>query len=187
MIERKGDWFQTFTGNKFYPLDPKVDEIFIEDIAHALSVLCRFGGHCLQFYSVAQHCVIGADELYETYGLDKELAFNFLMHDASEAYLNDLIRPLKRASDLGKLYRVIEERLEFVLASKFKLTYPYSVVVKNMDSRMLLTEKRDLVRNFSEAWKEEDEGFVPLDVKITPWTPAQSETTFLERFNWYSK
>lgn len=55
--DRRGDWIQTFTGRRFWPLDPRPEDVCIEDIAHALSLKCRFGGHCTRFYSVAEHSV----------------------------------------------------------------------------------------------------------------------------------
>src|SRR4051794_15527189 len=86
---RRGGWITTFSRRQFWPLDPHSDEIHIEDIAHSLSQQCRFGGHSRSFYSVAQHsCLVSAlckanDALWG------------LLHDASEAYLGDIPRPLK--------------------------------------------------------------------------------------------
>jgi len=133
-MDRFGDWHQTYTGKKFWPLDPHPDEICIEDIAHALSLLCRFGGHCKEFYSVAQHSVLGANELFWEYKENNtdadyiSFAIHFLLHDATEAYLCDLPRPIKRA-----------------ITTKFNLDYPMPEIVNVTDSRMLLTEKRDLL------------------------------------------
>ena len=73
---RKGNWMQTFTGRQFWPADPRADEIDIRDIAHALSMQCRYAGHCTQFYSVAEHCVLLANAIPE----QKLWA---LLHDAS--------------------------------------------------------------------------------------------------------
>ena len=55
---RKGDWMQTYTGRQFWPIDPRANEVHIEDIAHALSMMCRYNGHCRTFYSVAEHSVL---------------------------------------------------------------------------------------------------------------------------------
>ncbi|NBC11661.1 MAG: phosphohydrolase [Planctomycetes bacterium] len=84
-------WVQTYTGRKFYPLAPRVEDIHIEDIAHALSNLCRYGGHSRSFYSVAQHSVYVACEAPPQHALWG------LLHDAAEAYVMDLPRPLKKA------------------------------------------------------------------------------------------
>jgi hypothetical protein len=76
---RRGDWMQTFTGRRFWPLDPRGEDVLIEDIAHALSLLTRYGGHCTRFYSVAEHSVLLAR------AATPENALWLLLHDASEA------------------------------------------------------------------------------------------------------
>jgi 5'-deoxynucleotidase YfbR-like HD superfamily hydrolase len=104
-------WIQTYSGIKMHPLSPTEEEISIEDIAHALSNLCRFTGHCNKFYSVAQHSV-----LVSVYS-PRDYAMWGLLHDASEAYLNDIARPIK-ISDEYNTYRKIEENLMKVIAKK---------------------------------------------------------------------
>jgi hypothetical protein len=89
--DRRGDWMQTFTGRAFYPLDPRPEDIDPVDIAHALSLICRYGGHSSRFYSVAEHCVL------MSHAVAPEHALWALLHDATEAYLGDMIRPLKRS------------------------------------------------------------------------------------------
>lgn len=108
-----GDWIQTFTGKKFYPLSPQIEDICIEDIAHALSNVCRYAGHCRDFYSVAQHCVMVSDWM-------PSMKLEGLMHDASEAYLGDISRPLKH-SDAMSGYREAEHRMEAVINAAFDL------------------------------------------------------------------
>lgn len=83
------DWIQTFSGKKFFPLEPEKNEYDIHDIAHALSLKCRFGGHCQRFYSVAEHCVRVADIVAP------ESKLWALLHDAAEAYLPDVCQPIK--------------------------------------------------------------------------------------------
>ena len=78
--ERIGSWLQTYTGKKFYPFDPREEEVDILDIAHALSQLCRFGGHTKEFYSVAEHCVL------VSMCCPSEVKLLGLLHDAAEAY-----------------------------------------------------------------------------------------------------
>lgn len=183
-MERKGDWLSTYTGRQFWPLDPCPEDICIEDVAHALSLLCRFGGHCKEFYSVAQHCCLGA--LWGRYGEllpKKKDQFNFLMHDASEAYLVDLPRPIKRGTELfGEMYQQIESKLEEQLAIKFDLDWPLLPAIKNVDIRMLLTEKRDLLPNVRHLWQFGENDYPPFTAKITPWIPEQAENTFLAMF-----
>ena len=86
MSERKGDWFLTYTGRQFWPLDPRPEDICIRDIAHHLSLCCRFNGACRVHYSVAQHSVMVANIL------PAPLRFWGLMHDATEAYVGDMVR-----------------------------------------------------------------------------------------------
>ena len=90
MDERKGDWMQIFTGKKFWPLDPKSEEVDIKDIAHSLAFQCRFNGHSNYFYSIAQHSVIVSKIV------SKDQAFAALLHDAAETYIGDMVSPLKR-------------------------------------------------------------------------------------------
>jgi len=89
---RRGDWMTTATGRKVWPLDLRPDEVDLEDIAIALSNLCRFGGRCRQFYSVAQHSLWVADQVKE---LRPELELCALLHDAAEAYVGDVVSPIK--------------------------------------------------------------------------------------------
>lgn len=183
MDARLGDWHQTYTGKKFWPLDPNAEEICIEDIAHSLSLLCRFGGHCKEFYSVAQHSVMGARAIYNSNYSSEYLALHFLLHDAAEAYICDLPRPVKKHSELGRLYKEVEHKLELVIASKFNLEYPMPALIKVTDSRMLLTEKRDLLADPPGAWKEDEGDFPLFHFKISSWTPQEAENEFMLMFN----
>lgn len=145
--QRIGDWIQTFTGKQFWPLDPSEDEISIYDIAHSLSMQCRFNGHCNRFYSVAEHCVRVSVEC------PPEDALWGLLHDASEAYLSDIPRPLKRLTEFVK-YRESEFFLQSVIYARFGLRGPEPAVVKRMDNVLLATEKRDLMSEPPEEWED---------------------------------
>ena len=99
-----GPWFQTFTGAKVNPMTLEPEDVRLEDVAHALSLICRFNGHCNRHYSVAQHSVAGAHVALSSGYWHTEhkhdrrnLALWFLIHDAAEAYLQDLPRPVKYA------------------------------------------------------------------------------------------
>ena len=108
--EHRGDSIQTYTGRKFFPVAPRAEDIEILDVAHALSMLCRYTGHTKQFYSVAQHSV-----LVSRIVPPQDAAWG-LLHDASEAYLCDVARPIKP-------YRLLEQRLMVQVAGRFDLTY----------------------------------------------------------------
>jgi hypothetical protein len=169
---RKGDWITTFLGVHFYPLDPRPDEIQIEDIAHALSNQCRFSGHVLSFYSVAEHSVRVAR------ALPREMALYGLLHDASEAYLVDIPRPLKRLPEFAR-YLEAEGVLMRAILDRFGLG-PLPALVYIADDALLATEGRDLMpKGFPWA----SIAALPLEEKINiTWTPEQAQHEFLYEF-----
>lgn len=161
-------WTQTYTGKIFRPLEPKEEDIEILDIAHALSLQCRYCGHCLSFYSVAQHCVIAS-----YYCSDPKWA---LLHDAAEAYLSDIPGPIKFAFPK---YIKYEEQLLKIIAKRFGLNYPIPEEIKEIDRRMLLTEQRDVMGPLPISWEIKG---LPLDYEIIPKLPWIAEQEFLYRF-----
>lgn len=160
-----GDWIVTFTGRRWFVRSPHPADVCIEDIAHALAHLCRFGGHCCRFYSVAEHSlrVMRALEASES---DPRLLLFALLHDASEAYLGDVVRPLKYSLPD---YRSIERATEAVIfAALLDGQTPTSAeweTVKHFDDVLLMTEKRDLLAAESHKWSIEAE---PLASRISP-------------------
>jgi len=122
---------RTVSGKYINPLDPDPECILIEDIAHALSMQCRFGGHTKIFYSVAEHSMDVARRVWE---VDKLAA---LLHDASEAYLMDIPSPVK--SQIPN-YKEAENRLMEVIAKKFGFEYPLPQMVKMADEKALVYE-----------------------------------------------
>jgi 5'-deoxynucleotidase YfbR-like HD superfamily hydrolase len=170
-------WFQTFTGVKFNPNEATAEDIRIQDIAHALSHYCRFGGHTIQFYSVAQHLCMCHDNVKTRSAV---VRFQALLHDASEAYLGDVVKPLKV---LLKDYQKIEKRLEAVIAAKFGLPAELLPQVKEVDLVALATEKRDLLVSGPE-W-ELVRGIEPWKFRITPWPSTVAEAEFMRRFTYY--
>ena len=174
--ERKWNWLQTYSGVQFYPLDPRVDEIDILDIAHALSNICRFGGHCRTFYSVAEHSINCSFEAKEEFKLAA------LLHDATEAYLVDVPRPIK--SSLTN-YREIEQNLAIAIAQRFTpvgagwLDFDNDAV-HEVDDRMLMTEAAQLLGPHPAPWG--NEALLPYDIKLGCWTPAQAKMKFIDRF-----
>ncbi|MCG3181412.1 MAG: hypothetical protein BIFFINMI_03805 [Phycisphaerae bacterium] len=175
-----GPWIQTYTGRQMFPFAPEADQIDIHDIAHALAGLCRFTGHTRQFYSVAQHSVLVARECppeFRAFGL---------MHDAAEAYINDIARPIKQRTcliqDDGSVMRVegVELRVQEAIAKRFNLPWPMSdeceQAVKEIDTRLLLTEKRDLLTVEPAKWSVTGK---PFDWRIEPWSPQRAEVELL--------
>lgn len=112
------DYILTYTKTKFYPLEPVMEDIKIEDISHALSLMTRANGHFKHFYSVAQHCVNCYKEA-KIRGYSKRIQLGCLLHDASESYISDLTRPVKK--NLSQ-YFVIEEKLQRIIYERFGLT-----------------------------------------------------------------
>ena len=194
MSERIGDWEQTYTGRKWFPLDPRPEDVFLIDIAHPLSQQCRFGGHCSGFYSVAEHSVrvsylveqLHAEAVPEGTQTRRMLALWGLLHDAAEAYLLDFVRPMKRQSDLGAIYRKVEAQNMAAICLHFGLPLKEPDTVNYADNVLLATEKRDLMAPEPEPWAPLPE---PLPQVIVPWMPERAEQAFLARFteltNWY--
>lgn len=176
MAEQRGDWMQTASGRRFFVTAPGPEDIDIGDIAHALSQLCRFGGHTREFYSVAQHC-----HLVSTL-VPGRLALYGLLHDAAEAYLGDVVHPLKRA--IGSVYTPLELRVELVIAHAFglrTLSVADAAVVKRADLVALATERRDVMRTTSWTW-DLVERVAPSERVIAPYRPRAARELFLRRF-----
>ncbi len=169
--KRKGDWMCTFSGVTFWPLDPWPEEVFIVDIAHALANICRFQGHTKEFYSVAQHSIIVSQIV------SPQNAFAGLLHDAAEAYVCDLIRPIKRI--MGEVYADAERAVADAIGKKYGVDLAHlPQEVHDADNVVLATEKRDLMRT-SKPWGPMPE---PLEDKIVAWDPYYTEQMFTEMF-----
>jgi hypothetical protein len=166
----RGSWMQTWTGRRFFPMNPRPEDIDPADIAHALSMLCRYGGHVDRFYSVAEHCVLMSE------AVAPEHALAALLHDATEAYVVDVPRPLKLALPD---YRAIEAQVWKVIAIRFGVA-GMPDEVKTADNRILLTERNALISNAVRPW-EQDGRYEPLPVRITGWLPAEAERRYRDR------
>lgn len=179
MLHRHGDWMHTFTGRRFWPLDPRPEDVTIEDIAHALSLVCRYQGHTNRFYSVAEHCVLMA-RAAEAQAMHPAQQIQALMHDAAETYVCDIVRPLKRS--LGSPYSSIERLVDRAIQERFGLTAAgNSADTQELDNAILYDEARALLRVDLEPWHEV---FAPgLGVEIVGWPPAFAERQFLEAFH----
>jgi len=173
MNEYEGHWISTYTGKKVHYLNPLKEEICIEDIAHALALTCRFGGHCNVFYSVAEHSIRVANEV------DRDHKLAALLHDAHEAYLHDVPRPIKE--DIVR-YKEIADVIQTAINKKFGLSFGYDV--SHADDVLLATEARDLLSN-THDW---DKLPSPLPIFIIPIeAPSIVEKMFLDMFEIYSK
>jgi len=169
---RKGNWIETFTGRQFYPLDPRPEDVDIEDIAHALSLICRFNGHTKYHYSVAQHSVYCA-QLALSRGYTSLVALYALLHDAAEAYCCDIPRPLKPSlTD----YAAIEDGIMAVIYARYGLTVPREdmhKIIKQLDDAVLCSEARTLMSKHE---------WVPAGknvVRIRPMYPLDAQVEFM--------
>lgn len=167
----RGPWMQTFTGAAFYLLNPRPEEINPVDIAHALGNLCRYSGAVTCFYSVAEHCWL------MSHAVSPPNALPALLHDATEAYLGDVIAPLKL---LLPQYRGIEDRLAGVIGDRFRLPRTLPVEVKHADRRILLDERAAVMADPQLPWQS-TAGLTPLGVRVRCWDPVTAKTMFLQR------
>lgn len=175
---RKGNWVPTHTGKMFYLLDPRPEDIDIQDIAHHLARLCRFNGAGQSLYSVAQHCCIVAQECSPSNKL------HALLHDAAEAYIGDMVHPIKILPELA-FYREVEQSIMSAVAVAFGLEssiMPEEVACADLVARR--TEARDL-GIFSPEWEISD--VQPWNFTITPLDPCKAEVLFLNYYHQYKK
>ncbi|CAB4158959.1 hypothetical protein UFOVP706_43 [uncultured Caudovirales phage] len=138
------------SGRLVNPLELSVDDVELGDIAHALSLVCRYGGHASRHYSVAEHSLL-VERIVRMEGGGPELCLWALLHDASEAYLGDMIRPLKRLTAFAE-YREIEARAQRVVCARFGLTGEMPEEVKSADNRVLANEAAVLMRSGGRDW-----------------------------------
>lgn len=174
-------WLETYTGVKFHFLEPVPEEINLLDIAHALANTGRYGGHTRQFYSVAEHSMLMAEWLRKQGGTPLTV-FTTLMHDAAETYIGDLCRPLKV---LLPDFKAIEEKIDVAVACRFGTVYPFPPVVKELDSRILVDERRQLMSDSGNVWFTDT--LEPLGVHISCLPPNIAEPAFRQLFYLYSK
>lgn len=169
--KRRGDWTQTYMGVQFWPLDPRVDEILLEDIAHSLSKICRYNGHSVDHYSVAEHSVLVSRHVRP------ENRLQALLHDAPEAYLGDIIRPVKRfISEFGEH----EDRLINLIGPKFGFNPNFTDDVMRVDNAILADEKLVLFRHDLPWYLPEPPLGIADDIKCL--TAKQAKRLFLKTY-----
>lgn len=191
--DRRGFNQTTASGRAFWALDPRPEDIHIEDIAAQLSRVCRFGGalkngawvdHSVacfpdkkwvpfEIYSVAQHCDLVSRNVPEEHALEG------LLHDAAEAYIGDMVKPLKV---MIPEFKKIERRIMAAVRERFGLPQEESEFVKIADYRAVLTEHRDLQNDIGEV----DWGVAkmePWPEQIIPVLPSVARKMFMDRFN----
>jgi 5'-deoxynucleotidase YfbR-like HD superfamily hydrolase len=165
----------TYTGKTIDLLSPSPEDITIEDIAHALSLQCRWGGRIKAFYSVSEHSVRVSRIV------PSEAALWGLLHDASESILVDIPRPVKYLPEMQG-YFDLEERFMEIIVNKFNLPIVPPDCVREADNILLLTEMRDLMGDNEDGKKIYPE-LSPLQKEIKPWSWQKAEREFIKRFN----
>ena len=180
-------WIQTSGGLKFHPLEPKAADVDLYDIARGLAMTCRYAGQVKtagHFYSVAEHCV------WVSKHVPREYALHGLLHDSAEAYIGDMVRPLKHRPELAG-FRLAEERIELAVAERFGLdwTPEARAAVKAVDDRILVDEIRQVTANpdlYLTAGGDGKAGTLaglePLGVTLWLLPPYAAERLFLTRF-----
>jgi hypothetical protein len=164
----------TGSGVAFDPLRPTVDVIRLEDIAHSLASLPRYLGHTVRPYSVAQHCVIVSHLVAPAHALKA------LLHDADEAYIGDMIAPLKTQASMGK-FRALSALWLGVIFTAFGLSVEIPDELHDADTRIRVNEGRDLFRVVPD-WARDGEPFPLRGKPIVAWSSDEAEAKFLYRF-----
>ncbi len=170
-------WIQTYTGKKFDLDNLNPDDIDIIDIAHALSNICRFNGHCNTFYSVAQHCIEVSKTVIPEYKLQA------LLHDAAEAYIGDLTSPLRRMDCMTGFNR-LHNKIRDVIYSKFNINVSFEAdaMINAADIYMLLCEKEVLFDNQLDwGWR------LPELMRVVNIKPLNSKTAKESFLSYYEK
>lgn len=194
---------QTYTGKKFWPFNPDPADICIEDIAHALSLKCRFGGHSKFHYSVAYHSLLASEMAEKTIDImnlsfegllplsSRSTSICALLHDAAEAYMPDFAAPVKDLfrhitnskkepyRSIAKLEGILDRTIYEALGLPFP-SGPDLAIVKSIDLRMLATERHQVMRPGFD-W-EGLIGVKPYQIQIIDRQPEVMEKWFLDKF-----
>lgn len=172
-------WVQTYSGQAFdlKSLDPT--KISIEDIGHSLSMQCRYNGHTRRFYSVAEHSVRVSYIAEKRFG-DRKFAIGGLLHDAAEAYIGDMVTPIKKELPGMEEFVLLENEIQAAIESVFFLPCRLlsCVEISLVDKIMGATEKRDLMYPCKRDWGPLPEPDIRV---ICPWEPQIAKLNFLNR------
>lgn len=173
------EWMVLGDGKRFNFLDPRPEDIDIHDIVRGLSKLCRYCGQCRGFYSVAQHSVLVAR------CVPARLKLEALLHDSAEAYLGDIIQPVKR---FLPEFRNMEQHVWRAIAARFSLPEQMSPEVKEADRRLMVTEKRLLFPAHTPTWRLEEQGFLPYpELRFYGLSPEAAREGFTLAFHTYQR
>ena len=207
-------WIQTYRGKVMDVFDPDITQIDIIDIAHSLSNQCRYNGHCDHFYSVARHCClcasimavdprsmyrmrwsrkrkqyeISSDQDKWSPDMHRQIVFHALMHDAAEAYVGDMPRPIKRKFPE---FKKIEASLMDMVISRMGMvpleTFPgVAELIHQIDMRMCVTERDAMLSEPPIDWNLDYEPYEALieNIRSVVEDPAETKKQFLHWVEW---
>lgn len=168
----RGPWIQTYTGRAFPLFDATPEDINPTDIAHSLGMQCRYNGHVHTFYSVAEHCVL------MSHAVSPENALWALLHDATEAYVGDMVAPLKRTMPD---FKAAEDRIMAAICERYGLAPEMPAEVKAADRRILHDERWQALGPTPRPWMPELEALEPLGVRLSFWAPETASGLYRRR------
>ena len=166
------NYITTYTRKHFDPVNPDPALICIEDIAHALPMICRGNGHVSSFWSVGEHCILCAKEAAAR-RYSNRLVLAALLHDASECYMSDVPRPLKQNM---KKYKEYENNLLDVIYAKFlgsALSEEEEKIIKEIDNALLWYDLKYLLDEESEG--EKPQLYVKVDYTVRRFEVVEEE------------
>lgn len=169
MTEDKYNWkgvIETVSGKPFDVMCPSSEMVDLDDIIHSLSLICRYNGHVPHFYSVAEHSV-RASWYVLAHGGSQEEQLAALMHDAAEAYVGDMVRPIKRSGELGYIHGQLELGVQHVIGEKLGFSLPFPAIVHEADRSTYDWEVR---------WIRSG--------KVQGWSPADARDAFRSRLHY---
>lgn len=179
MVDKFGclnNTIKTYAGHYFDLVNPTPESVDIVSIANALSKVCRFGGHTPKFYSVAEHLLHCVD-VASQHGIEGKALQAVILHDAAEAYIGDVVKPLKV---LLPEFAVIEARIEAVIGQRFRVSFEeHHETIKRFDRMMLKTEKQQMWPEDAEKWNGFG-GVESADVELEFYTPEDASRIYLD-------
>lgn len=181
------EWILTHSGIQYKICSPVPENINLRDIAHALSNICRFGGHTRGFYSVGQHSIHCTQYILSRKDIPNRyiVALKTLLHDATEAYMGDMVRPLKHTPHM-RYYRKLEKCTEVAVFAALGIpliTSKEKGYITEADNVLLMTERRDVMNHGNIEWKG-FEAFKPWKgISIVPTNPVTVEAQFISLFD----
>ncbi len=169
-------WIETLSGRRFHFENPRVDDVDLYDVATVLSRLCRYNGHTIRWYSVAEHCCLMADWTMRQPGAAPRDGLTALHHDDAEYIIGDLVRPIKVTLPD---FKEIETRIDRAVALRFGTEYPFPQWLKDADSRILRDERIHVMNPSGNNWGID--GLEPLGVRFMP---LSGRVRWLIRWQW---